>query len=37
MEESGATIETGHLPLVLGEMPLLTAVFFFLTLVCLPG
>ena len=27
MEESGATIETGHLPLVLGELPLLTAVF----------
>jgi len=27
MEESGATIETGHLPLVLGEVPLLTAVF----------
>ncbi len=27
MEESGATIEAGHLPLVLGEMPLLTAVF----------
>jgi len=27
MEESGATIEAGHLPLVLGELPLLTAVF----------
>jgi len=27
MEESDATIETGHLPLVLGELPLLTAVF----------
>ncbi len=27
MEESGATIESGHLPLVLGELPLLTAVF----------
>jgi signal transduction histidine kinase len=27
MEDSGATIETGHLPLVLGELPLLTAVF----------
>ena len=27
LEESGATIESGHLPLVLAEMPLLTAVF----------
>jgi signal transduction histidine kinase len=27
LEESGATMETGHLPLVLAEMPLLTAVF----------
>ncbi len=27
MEESGATVESGHLPLVLAEMPLLTAVF----------
>jgi signal transduction histidine kinase len=27
IEESGATIETGHLPLVLAELPLLTAVF----------
>jgi signal transduction histidine kinase len=27
LEKSGATIESGHLPLVLGEMPLLTAVF----------
>jgi light-regulated signal transduction histidine kinase (bacteriophytochrome) len=27
MEESGATIESGLLPLVLGELPLLTAVF----------
>ena len=27
MEETGATVETGHLPLVLGELPLLTAVF----------
>jgi signal transduction histidine kinase len=27
LEESGATIETGHLPLVLAELPLLTAVF----------
>jgi signal transduction histidine kinase len=27
VEESGATIETGHLPLVLAELPLLTAVF----------
>ncbi len=27
MEESGATIETGHLPLVLAELTLLTAVF----------
>ncbi len=27
MEESGATIQAGHLPLVLAEMPLLTAVF----------
>jgi signal transduction histidine kinase len=27
MEESGATVETGHLPLVLAELPLLTAVF----------
>jgi signal transduction histidine kinase len=27
LTESGATIESGHLPLVLGEMPLLTAVF----------
>jgi signal transduction histidine kinase len=27
MEGSGATIESGHLPLVLGELPLLTAVF----------
>jgi signal transduction histidine kinase len=27
MEETGATVEAGHLPLVLGELPLLTAVF----------
>jgi signal transduction histidine kinase len=27
IEETGATIEAGHLPLVLAEMPLLTAVF----------
>ncbi len=27
LEESGATIESGHLPYVLAEMPLLTAVF----------
>jgi signal transduction histidine kinase len=27
IEESGATVETGHLPYVLAEMPLLTAVF----------
>ena len=27
MEESGATVETGHLPLVLAELTLLTAVF----------
>jgi len=27
MEETGATVETGHLPLVLGELTLLTAVF----------
>jgi signal transduction histidine kinase len=27
IEETGATIETGHLPLVLGELPLLIAVF----------
>jgi signal transduction histidine kinase len=27
IEESGATIETGHLPLVLAELPLLAAVF----------
>jgi light-regulated signal transduction histidine kinase (bacteriophytochrome) len=27
IEETGATIETGHLPLVLAELPLLTAVF----------
>jgi signal transduction histidine kinase len=27
IEESGATVETGHLPLVLAEMPLLIAVF----------
>jgi signal transduction histidine kinase len=27
MEETGATVETGHLPLVLGELALLTAVF----------
>ena len=27
LEESGATIESGHLPLVLAELPLLTAVF----------
>jgi signal transduction histidine kinase len=27
IEESGATVETGHLPLVLAELPLLTAVF----------
>jgi signal transduction histidine kinase len=27
IEESGATIETGHLPLVMAELPLLTAVF----------
>ena len=27
LEQSGATIESGHLPLVLAEMPLLTAVF----------
>jgi signal transduction histidine kinase len=27
LEESGATIESGHLPLVLAEAPLLTAVF----------
>jgi signal transduction histidine kinase len=27
IEQSGATIETGHLPLVLAELPLLTAVF----------
>ena len=27
IEESGATIETGHLPLVLAELPLLIAVF----------
>jgi signal transduction histidine kinase len=27
LEESGATIETGHLPLVMAELPLLTAVF----------
>jgi signal transduction histidine kinase len=27
IEETGATIETGHLPLVLAEMPLLIAVF----------
>lgn len=27
LEESGTTIESGHLPLVLAEMPLLTAVF----------
>ncbi len=27
MEETGATISSGHLPLVLGELPLLTAVF----------
>jgi signal transduction histidine kinase len=27
MEETGATVETGHMPLVLGELPLLTAVF----------
>jgi signal transduction histidine kinase len=27
IEQSGATIETGHLPLVLAEMPLLIAVF----------
>ena len=27
MEETGATVEAGHLPLVLAELPLLTAVF----------
>jgi signal transduction histidine kinase len=27
MQETGATVETGHLPLVLAELPLLTAVF----------
>ena len=27
MEDTGATVETGHLPLVLAELPLLTAVF----------
>jgi signal transduction histidine kinase len=27
IEDSGATIETGHLPLVMAELPLLTAVF----------
>jgi signal transduction histidine kinase len=27
MEETGATVETGHLPLVLAELPLLAAVF----------
>src|SRR5689334_7218322 len=27
IEETGATVETGHLPLVLAELPLLTAVF----------
>jgi signal transduction histidine kinase len=27
MEETGATVESGHLPLVLAELPLLTAVF----------
>ena len=27
IEQTGATIETGHLPLVLAELPLLTAVF----------
>ena len=27
MEETNATVEAGHLPLVLGELPLLTAVF----------
>jgi signal transduction histidine kinase len=27
MEETGATVQAGHLPLVLGELPLLTAVF----------
>ncbi len=27
LEESGATVESGHLPYVLAEMPLLTAVF----------
>ena len=27
MEETGATVETGHLPLVLAELALLTAVF----------
>jgi len=27
MEETGVTVETGHLPLVLAELPLLTAVF----------
>jgi light-regulated signal transduction histidine kinase (bacteriophytochrome) len=27
MEETGATVETGHLPLVLAELTLLTAVF----------
>jgi signal transduction histidine kinase len=27
IEETGATVETGHLPLVLGELPLLIAVF----------
>jgi signal transduction histidine kinase len=27
MEDSGATVETGHLPLVLAELPLITAVF----------
>src|SRR5271154_3932520 len=27
IEETGATIETGHLPLVLAEVPLLIAVF----------
>jgi signal transduction histidine kinase len=27
MEETGATVESGHLPLVLGELTLLTAVF----------
>jgi signal transduction histidine kinase len=27
MEQTGATVEAGHLPLVLGELPLLTVVF----------